>query len=147
MTVDALRSPCLETQNWKPFKLLCGDNQTIYVNHHHIRNAYKTPNLTTDCDGQGIGSGVTLPLNKEITYYGSPFAKTVTSCNNKRECTLQKTYVENTEETLPRSSITDYVGSLCHSVEYECIPGNFTIDASKVNDCTFRYKKYLNLVY
>lgn len=133
MTVDALRSPCLETQNWKPFKLLCEDNQTIYVKHHHIRNAYMTPNLTTDCDGQGIGSGVTLPLNKEITYYGSPFAKTVTSCNNKRECTLQKTYVENTEETLPRSSITDYVGSLCHSVEYECIPGNFTIDASKVN--------------
>lgn len=133
VTVDALRSPCLETQNWKPFKLLCGDNQTIYVKHHHIRNAYKTPNLTTDCDGQGIGSWVTLPLNKEITYYGSPFAKTVTSCNNKRECTLQKTYVENTEETLPRSSITDYVGSLCHSVEYECIPGNFTIDASKVN--------------
>lgn len=125
VTADARRSPCLETRNWEPFKLLCGENHTIYVKHHHIRNVIKAPNLTTSCDGQWIGSReVTLPLNKEITYYLSPFAKTVSSCNNKRECTLQRTYVENTEETLLRSSITDYVGPLCHSVEYECIPGN-----------------------
>lgn len=129
VTASSHRSPCLETQKWKAFKLLCGQNQTIYVKHHHIRNAHKTPNYTTDCDGQGIGSrGVTLPLNKEITYHSSMFAQTVNSCNNKRECTLHRTYFEKIEESLPSSSITCtyHLGSLCHSVEYECIPGNFT---------------------
>lgn len=114
-------------KNGKRSKLLCGQNQTIYVKHHHIRNAHKTQNYTTDCDGQGIGSrGVTLPLNKEITYHSSMFAQTVNSCNNKRECTLHRTYFEKIEESLPSSSITYHLGSLCHSVEYECIPGNFT---------------------
>lgn len=127
MTANSHRSPCLETQKWKPFKLLCGENQTIYVKHHHIRNVIKTPNLTTGCDGQGISSReVTLPLNKEITYYSSTFAQTVNRCNDKRECTIQREYFENMEETLSSSSITYRFGSLCHSVEYECIPGNVT---------------------
>lgn len=127
VTANSHRSPCLETQKWKAFKLLCGQNQTIYVKHHHIRNATNTSNLSTHCDGQGIGSrGVTLPLNKEITYYSSMFAQTVNSCNDKRECILHRTYFEKMEESLPSSSITDHLGPLCHSVEYECIPGNFT---------------------
>lgn len=142
VTADARRSPCLETRNWEPFKLLCGENHTIYVKHHHIRNVIKAPNLTTSCDGQWIGSReVTLPLNKEITYYLSPFAKTVSSCNNKRECTLQRTYVENTEETLLRSSITDYVGPLCHSVEYECIP-DFEVMQNCSHEVGTDYKQF-----
>lgn len=86
-----------------------------------------------DCDGQGIGSGVILFLNKEIIYYGLLFVKIVISCNNKRECILQKIYVENMEEILFCFFIIDYVGLLCYSVEYECILGNFIIDVLKVN--------------
>lgn len=71
--------------------------------------------------------GVTLPLNKEIAYYSSMFAQTLmNNNNNKRECTLHRTYFEKMEESFSSSSITHHLASLCYSVEYECIPGNFT---------------------
>ncbi|XP_061162922.1 uncharacterized protein LOC133172121 [Saccostrea echinata] len=120
-------SPCLETQHWKKYEVRCPENQTIYIRQHNIRDSCQDEGL--GCDEKTVNScSSSLPLNRTITDYQTPFTESVNKCNGKRECILFTEYFERIESkdgALCRNNLNT---SIFQRIEYECIPDVHVVD-------------------